>query len=88
MFSAATWTWLLPILAPILKAFFEGMGKTWNDRLEQQRSEQTNRDLGASQVTSQINKGTADAERKASELATNRPDVGAVIAGMERGDSF
>lgn len=38
---------------------------------------------GQAEATSTINKETADAERRASEVAVNSPDVGTVVAGME-----
>lgn len=88
MFTGTAGAALLTVFAPILKALFEGMGRSFNDWLARKRAEQTNRDLGAAEVTSTINRESADAERKASELAVNRPDAGSVVAGMERGDAF
>lgn len=86
LFAGLSGAALLKILAPIIEAFFNGMGRSFNDWLAQQRAEQANRDLGAAQTRAQINKESADAERRANEVAVNRPDVGAVIAGMERGE--
>lgn len=83
--AAAAW---LTVLEPLLEALFNAFGKSFNDWLATQRAEQTQRELGASQVTSTTNKESADAERRANDVAVNRPDVGTVIAGMERGDTF
>lgn len=88
IFSGTSGAALLTVLAPILKIILEAMGHSFDDWLARQRAAQDNRDLGAAQTTARINKESADAERKASELAVNRPDVGAVIAGMERGEPF
>lgn len=79
---------LLKAFAPVLEALFNAFGRSLNDWLAQKRAEQTARELGASQITSKINKEAADAERRASEVAVNRPAVGSVVAGMERGDTF
>lgn len=79
---------LEPFLAPFLGVLLNAFGKSFTDWLEQKRSEEAQRQLGASQVTSTINRETADAERRASEVAVNRPDVSTVVAGMERGDAF
>lgn len=86
--STAMWASLLAMLAPILKALFEGFGSSLAASAASKRAEAAQRDLGASQTASTINKETADAERRASEVAANRPDVAVVVAGMERGDAF
>ncbi|WP_022722859.1 hypothetical protein [Rhodopseudomonas sp. B29] len=88
LFAGAAGAALLKVLAPIIEALLNGIGRSFNDWLAQKRAEQAQRELGAAQTTSTINKESADAERRASEVAVNRPDVGAVVAGMERGDAF
>lgn len=75
-------------LLTILEALFSAFGAGFNDWLARKRAENDLRDLGASETTSTINKETADAERRASEIAVNRPDVDAVVTGMQRGDPF
>ncbi|WP_441280494.1 hypothetical protein [Tardiphaga sp. 862_B3_N1_1] len=75
-------------LLKVLEALFNAFGTGFNDWLSRKRAEQTQRELGAAETTSTINKESSNAERRASEVAVNRPDVGAVIAGMERGDTF
>ncbi|MFZ5737203.1 MAG: hypothetical protein ACOY6K_10015 [Pseudomonadota bacterium] len=50
------------------------------------RADQTTRAAGRADATSTINRESADAERRANEVSVNRPDLGAVLAGMERGD--
>jgi hypothetical protein len=79
---------LMKILSPLLSAFLNSVGKGINDNLAAKRSEQTIHDLGVSQTTSIINKESADDERRANEVAVNRPDVDAVVSGLERGDEF
>lgn len=75
-------------LLKVLEALFNAFGAGFNDWLARKRAENNLHDLGVAETTSTINKETAYAERRASEVAVNRPDVGAVIAGMERGDTF
>ncbi|MGJ4888972.1 hypothetical protein ACQR1Y_12300 [Bradyrhizobium sp. HKCCYLRH3099] len=88
MFTGTAGAALLTVLAPILRIVLEAIGHSFDDWLARQQAAQVNRELGAREVTSILNKENADAERKASELAVNRPDVGAVVAAMERGDAF
>lgn len=75
-------------LLKILEALFNAAGIGLNDWLARKRAENAQRDLGRAETTSTVNKESADAERRANEVAVNRPDVGTVIAGMERGDAF
>jgi len=75
-------------LLKVLEALFNALGAGFNDWLDRKRAENNLHDLGVSETTSTINKESADAERRANELAVNRPDVGTVVAGMERGDAF
>ncbi|WP_398480931.1 hypothetical protein [Tardiphaga sp.] len=75
-------------LLTILEALFNAAGVGLNDWLARKRAENNLHDLGVAETTSTINKESADAERRASEIAVNRPDVGAVVADMERGDAF
>jgi hypothetical protein len=75
-------------LLTVLEALFNAFGTGINDWLARKRAENDQRALGRAETTSTINKDSADAERRATEVAVNRPDVGAVIAGMERGDTF
>lgn len=75
-------------LLTVLEAFFNAFGAGINDWLARKRAENNLHDLGVAETTSTINKESADAERRASEVAVNRPDVSTVIAGMERGDTF
>jgi hypothetical protein len=56
--------------------------------LSQRQADNNAKAAGQAQATTKINKESADAERRASEVAVNRPDTGAVVAGMERGDTF
>jgi hypothetical protein len=88
IFAGLSGAALLKILAPIIEAILNGIGRSFNDWLAQQRAEQANRDLGAAQTRAQINKESADAERRAADASVNRPDVDSVIAGMQRGDEF
>jgi hypothetical protein len=83
--AAAAW---LSVLQPILVALFSAAGKSFEGWLAAKRAEQAQRDLGAAKTTNTINQESADAERRASEIAINRPDLDVVIAGMERGDDF
>jgi hypothetical protein len=75
-------------LLKVLEALFNAFGTGFNDWLARKRAENNLHDLGVAETTSTINKETADAERRASEIAVNRPDVGTVVAGMEHGDTF
>lgn len=88
LFSGVAGAALLKVLLPIFEMILGGMGRGLNDWLAAKRAEQTSRDLGAAQTTSTINRESADAERRASEVAVDRPDVADVVAGMERGDAF
>ncbi|WP_315804022.1 hypothetical protein [Bradyrhizobium sp. SZCCHNS3002] len=88
MFTGTAGAALLTVLAPILKVLFEAMGRSFNDWLAAKRAEQTNRELGAARTTSTLNRETADAERRANQVAVDRPDIGTVVAGLERGDAF
>lgn len=84
MFTGLAGAALLKLLEALLSAF----GTGFNDWLARKRAENNLHDLGVAETTSTINKESADAERRASEVAVNRPDVSTVIAGMERGDTF
>ncbi|QUS39570.1 hypothetical protein RPMA_12525 [Tardiphaga alba] len=75
-------------LLKVLEALFNAFGAGFNDWLARKRAENNLYDLGRAETTSTINKESADAERRANEAAVNRPDVSAVVAGMERGDTF
>lgn len=88
LFAGAAGAAMLKVFAPLLEAVLNGIGRSLNDWLAAKRAEQAQRELGAAQISSTINKESADAERRASQVAVNRPDVGAVVAGMERGDAF
>jgi hypothetical protein len=56
----------------------------WSDH----QANQALRKSAVAETVATINKETADAERRANEVAVNRPDVSTVVAGMERGDAF
>jgi hypothetical protein len=78
-------TWLASYgLGAILKFASDALG----NYLAQRQADTNAKAAGQAEVTSTINKESADAERRASEVAVNRPDVSAVVAGMERGDTF
>ncbi|QUS40563.1 hypothetical protein RPMA_18265 [Tardiphaga alba] len=75
-------------LLKVLEALFNAFGTGFNDWLARKRAENNLHDLGRAETTSTINKESADAERRANEVAVNRPDVDDVIAGLQRGDRF
>jgi hypothetical protein len=83
--AAASW---LAVLQPILEAFFSAFGRSFTDWLDRKRAEQAQRELGRFETASTINRESTNAERRASDLAVNRPDIGNVIDGMQRGDPF
>lgn len=60
----------------------------FNDWLSQRQADTNAKAVGRAETSTTINKEAADAERRANEVAVNRPDVSAVVAGMERGDAF
>lgn len=78
----------MAILKTLLDSFLMAFGSAVTDWLAAVRGEKAQRDLGAAQTTSSINKESADAERRANDVANNRPDDVAVIDGMVRGDEF
>ncbi|NPU63398.1 hypothetical protein HL667_00110 [Bradyrhizobium sp. 83012] len=88
MFTGVAGAAWLTVLTPILKALFQAGFSSLGTWLDKQRAEQTSRELGAARTTATINRESADAERRADQLAVDRPDIGSVVAGLERGDAF
>jgi hypothetical protein len=77
--------WLSSFAGGVVVKLVVDLVSNW---LSQRQADSNAKAAGQAQATSKINKESADAERRASEVAVNRPDAGAVIAGMERGDTF
>lgn len=71
-------------LGAILKFASDALG----NYQAQRQADSNAKAAGQAEATSTINREAADAERRASEVAVNRPDVNSVVAGMERGDTF
>lgn len=79
---------LLTVLTPILEAFFNAFGRSFNDWLEDKRAEQTNRDLG--RVTAERDQETAtrQATERELEASVNAPKtVDDAIARLEEGSA-
>lgn len=63
-------------IATILaKAALEAFGNMFLDWLRDQQAAQAREDLGASKTIAATNKETSDAERRASQVAVNAPDI-------------
>lgn len=84
MFSGAAGAALLVVLKALFGAFGDGI----NGWLEKKRAEATNRELGRTETISQINQGTADANERAGQVATNQPDVDDALDGWAGGKEF
>lgn len=78
-------TWLTSYAGGLVLKLVVDLFSNW---LSQRQADANAKAAGRAETTSTINKESADAERRASEVAVNRPDVGNVVAGMERGDAF
>lgn len=74
------------LLGTALTAFFNALFGTLFSFLDQQDRDREHEQAGADRVTVAVTKESADAERRAETVVVNAPDVGGVLADMERGD--
>lgn len=84
IFAGLSGAALLKILAPIIEAIFNGIGRSFNDWLAQQRAEQANRDLGAAKTAAQTNAATVETQDAMD--AITRPSDDAVANSLRRGE--
>lgn len=73
------------LITVALKAFFGQLFETLFGFLDKREQDAAHEELGAQRVAAARNKEAADAERRAAVARTKVPDVGGVVADMERG---
>lgn len=88
LFAGAAGAALLKVFAPLLEAVLNGIGRSLNDWLAAKRAEQAQRELGATQISSTINKESADADRRANAVLVNRPDLDDALDRWSHGAKF
>lgn len=77
-----TLTWAITTFGPLLLAALSD----WLLKSRKQATDDANaKALGASTVTAQINKESADASRRASDAVTNAPDLDQFLADLKAG---
>ena len=79
---------LLTVIAPILEAFFNAFGRSFNDWLASKRAEQAQHDLGAAEANLGTARGTIDAQQAELEAQANAPrTIDEAVARLEAGEA-
>jgi hypothetical protein len=73
------------MLETIIVAALTALGKLLLDYIQRQQVTKQSIEMGRTDKGAEINKETADAERRAGTAAARAPDVGGVIDDMESG---
>lgn len=73
------------MIETIITAGLTALTKLLLDYIQQRRDNQNTIDLGKASEATAVSKGTADAERRATQAGNDAPDVGGVIDDMDGG---
>jgi hypothetical protein len=79
---------LLTVIAPILEAFFNAFGRSFNDWLASKRAEQTQHELGAAEANLGTANATIEAQQAELEAQANAPKtVDEAVNRLEAGEA-